>query len=38
MIKTRLEELPVIELEKVLEAIRKTIVIHNGKIIEVYKD
>ena len=37
MIKTRLEELPVIELEKVLEAIKKSIVIHNGKIIEVYK-
>ena len=33
-----LENLPVVELEKTLKAINKTIIIHNGKIIEQTND
>lgn len=35
---TKLEQLPVDVLEKLLKAIRKTIVIRDGKIVEVSKD
>ena len=35
---TKLEQLPVDVLEKLLKAIRKTIVICDGKIVEVSKD
>lgn len=35
---TELEQLPVHELEKLLKTERKTIVIHNGRIVKESKD